>query len=53
VNNLPHTVTSITWVDGHLVLLAAQVGQAARHAAVLTAWLCKAQGEARYKVEQG
>ena len=40
VDNLPHTVTGVARVDSHLVLLAAQVGQAAGQAAVLAAWLC-------------
>lgn len=40
VNNLSHAIACIAGVDGHLVLLAAQVGQAACQAAVLATWLC-------------
>ncbi len=42
VHNLPHAVSTVTGVNGHLVLLAAQVGQAACRAAVLAARLCRA-----------
>ncbi len=40
VNNLSYSVIAISRVDGHPVLLAAAVGQAARLNAALAAWLC-------------
>ena len=42
VHNLSNTIAGIAWVDGDLVLLAAQVGQATCETAVLAAWLCTA-----------
>ena len=41
VDNLPHCVVAVCWVDGQPVALAADVGQAAREATLLAAGLCK------------
>lgn len=42
MDDLPHCIMAVCWVNGQPVALAEDVGQAASGAAVLAAGLCKA-----------